>query len=129
MNINKTQGNPAFLDVCRCSKEPQKYVVLSLSRLKHGFDCSAALQVSPRIAPLFICPAAIVPRPRSSVPTLPEILALQARSPHRDPRSGFVLSGIPSSARSHAGQRTHESQHLDRAPRRTPYPLMVAVSP
>src|SRR3546814_2946409 len=47
MNIKKMQGNPAFLDVCRCSKEPQKYVVLSLSRLKHGFDCSAALQVSP----------------------------------------------------------------------------------
>src|SRR3546814_11766536 len=47
MNINKMQGNPAFLDVCQCSKEPQKCVVLSLSRLKHGFDCSAALQVSP----------------------------------------------------------------------------------
>src|SRR3546814_6239978 len=47
MNINKMQGNPAFLDVCQGSKEPQKCVVLSLSRLKHGFDCSAALQVSP----------------------------------------------------------------------------------
>src|SRR3546814_6831199 len=32
----------------------------ALSRLKHRFDCSAALRVSPRIAPLFICPAAIV---------------------------------------------------------------------
>src|SRR3546814_13422855 len=116
MNINKTQGNPAFLDVCRCSKEPQKYVVLSLSRLKHGFDCSAALQVSPRIAHLFICAAAIVPRPRSSVPTLPELLAPQARSPHRDHRSGFVLPGITSSPQSHAGQRKHESTHLEPTP-------------
>src|SRR3546814_1174670 len=32
----------------------------ALSRLKHRFDCSAALRFIPRIAPLFICPAAIV---------------------------------------------------------------------
>src|SRR3546814_12471329 len=109
MNINKMQGNPAFLDVCQCSKEPQKCVVLSLSRLKHGFDCSAALQVSPgshlcSYAPL----RSFLARGRPFDAAGDTRPAGEISAPR--PSVRLRTFGYTSPVRSHAGQRKHESQ-------------------